>query len=132
MDVLFTPSFEFDEHRTYVNWCPYTKLWRWIIERDTSQRTRFLIVHLPKGFEIAELETTYSFMSTGFYGVSTTLMSSLKVGKYETYSYEPLNDIDHGVIAISHVNQIGTPIEVDQRTKDWFVQELLKFVVTPE
>jgi hypothetical protein len=132
MEELFKPSFEFDEHRTYLNWCPYTEQWRWLIERDTSQCTRFLIVHLPKGYDIAQLEVDYDFMTTGFYGVSTSLMTTLKVGQYVKHPYEPINDMDHGVIAIAHVDHVGIPIETDSRTKDWFVNQLTKFVVTPE
>lgn len=131
MDELFKPSFEFDEHRTYLNFCPYTKQWRWLIERDTSQCTRFVIVHLPKGYDVADLERDYDFMTTGFFGISTSLMTTLKIGKYERCTYEPISDIDHGVLAISHVDPVGVPIEVDSRTKNWFVDQLRIFVVTP-
>lgn len=127
MTVLFTPSIEFDEHLTFINVCPYTKLTRWIIQREESQRTRYLVVHLPEGYDVSCLEDDYAYGNPEFFGVSTSLICKLETGGYRVYTYEPYCDLDNGKVAIAHVDPMGKPITLDLKTLEWFAKELVKF-----
>lgn len=128
--TLFAQSISFDDHQTYINVCPFTKLTRWIIEREQSTHTRFLVVHLPKGYDVANLESEYETFTAKHLAISTALMSTFATVGYTVTEYEPISDLDHGKIAIAHVNDVGAPIQLDAKTEAWFTNALKKFAIT--
>ena len=128
--TLFAQNIGFDEHPTYINVCPFTELSRWIIEREHSTHTRFLVVHLPQGYDVKQLETDYERLTAKHLAINTALVGSFSMVGYEVSTYDTVSDLDHGKIAIAHVNDVGTPLQLDARTKNWFTQKLKEFAVT--